>query len=855
MYKINNKSTIKLLAGKSFAANRNRNLIAIIAIALTAILFTSLFTVGMGTLETFQRQTIRQSGGDGHAALKYINDEQYHAIKNHPLIDKISYNQIISASVDNPEFLKRRVEMYYMDDTAMELGLCKPTTGHKPRAEDEIIADTRTLDLLGVPHKIGARVPLAYTIKGQQVKTDFVLAGYWESDPVFNVGFALVSKAYVNAHSRELAYTYKNNGDISGAINSYIMFKNTWNMDKKLHRIVSDSGYILGDNKAPNYIAGNVNWAYLSSNYTGEPTTIAGLLAAILLIIFTGYLIIYNIFQISVIKDIRFYGLLKTIGTTSKQIRQIINRQALLLAIIGIPVGLILGFLIGRALVPVIVASSNYDANAGISVSLNPVIFIASALFALITVYISTRKPGRMAAGVSPVEAVRYTEGSGYKMKNFKKSTSGARIQRMALANLGRNKRRTVLVVVSLSLSLILLNAVFTLSRGFDMDKYLSKFTDTDFLIGHANYFNHNHFRFSEDGLSESFIAAAKSQPGFKEGGRLYYNIYVGQCSIDYDYLASGKYDQKGIDAQGYPINLAKDGKPMLDLYGLEQLPLERLEIVAGEKDKKVLLEKLKSGKYILEGLDTDDYENVKPDSAHFAIGDNITINVDGKSHSYELLAQVKQKSYSNTNRFGNEFGFYLPAAEYLKIVERPLIMSYAFNVADGQETGMEHFLKTYTEKAEPLMHFESKLTYVKEFKQMCSMFLLIGGILSFIIGLIGLLNFINAMLTSIITRRREFAMLQSIGMTDQQLQYMLMLEGLFYALSTMVFSILAGSLFSVLFIQGVIGKLWFFSFRFTILPLLVAAPLLIMLSILISFIAYKGSNRQTIVERLRESE
>jgi len=121
-----------------------------------------------------------------------------------------------------------------------------------------------------------------------------------------------------------------------------------------------------------------------------------------------------------------------------------------------------------------------------------------------------------------------------------------------------------------MSLSLILLNTVFTLSRGFDMDRYLSKFTDTDFLIGHANYFNLEHFRFPEDELSERFIAAVRSQPGFEEGGRLYYNIHVGQCSIDYDYRASGKYDESGAAVNGSSINLARDSKPGLDLYGLE---------------------------------------------------------------------------------------------------------------------------------------------------------------------------------------------------------------------------------------------------------------------------------------------
>jgi putative ABC transport system permease protein len=857
MLKVNNKNAINLLAKKSFAANKNRNLIAVIAIAMTAILFTTLFTVGMGTVETFQHQTIRQAGGDGHAVLKYITDQQYNAVKNHSLIREISYDLMIAESVDNPEFLKRRVEMYYLDDTAMKLRFCVPTTGSKPQAENEILTDTKTLDLLGVPHKIGSKVPLNYTVKGKQVQTDFILSGYWESDPVFNAGLALVSKAYVDAHSGELVNTFKEDNSFSGVINSYIMFKNSWNMEKKLHKVISDSGYVWDNEKAPNFIASNVNWAYLSSNFTPDPTTVGAAIVATVLIIFTGYLIIYNIFQISVIKDIRFYGLLKTIGTTGKQIKRIINRQALMLSAIGIPVGLIIGFLIGRALVPVIVSTSSYDANAGVSVSLNPVIFAGSALFALVTVFVSTRKPGKVAAGVSPIEAVRYTEGGSKTGKGLKRSTNGGKIYRMALSNLGRNKLRTVLVVISMSLSLILLNTVFALSRGFDMDKFLSKSVDTDILIGHDNYFNVlERFESPEDELSESFITAVKSQPGFEEGGRLYYNIYSGQCSIDYDYRALGKYDENGIDARGFHINLAQDHKPILDLYGLEDLPLSRLEIVEGEKNKNVLMEKLKTGKYIIEGLDTDDHGNVDPDTSHFAIGDTVTINVDGESHSYELVAKAKEKFYSNTKRAGStDFVFYLPAQEYLRVVSRPVLMTYAFNVTDEKEADMERFVKTYTEKAEPLMNYQSKQTVVKEFNDFRSMILMVGGILSFIIGLIGVLNFVNSILTSIVTRRREFAILQSVGMTGKQLGGMLCLEALYYALGTILFSLVFGIFCSLVIVQDVAGNLWFFSYKFIIWPLLAAYPVLLILAFVIPFIAYCIMIRQSIVERLRETE
>ena len=192
-----------------------------------------------------------------------------------------------------------------------------------------------------------------------------------------------------------------------------------------------------------------------------------GLGCGLLLIVFTGYLIIYNIFEISIVRDIRFYGLLKTIGTTASQLRRIIRRQALLLAAVGIPIGLFLGFFSGKALVPLLMNNSSY-AGSAVSVSPNPLIFVGAALFALGTVFISTLKPGRMAGKVSPIEAVRYTESDAPKCGQ-KKSIKGAKMPRMAWSNVWRNKKRAVLVVISLALSIVLLDVVVTLSGSIDM--------------------------------------------------------------------------------------------------------------------------------------------------------------------------------------------------------------------------------------------------------------------------------------------------------------------------------------------------------------------------------------------------
>lgn len=851
MLKVNSKKAIHRLANRSFKANVSRNVIAVIAISLTAILFTSLFTVGSGMIENIQRQTMRQAGGDGMAYLKYITDEQYDDIKDHPLIDRISYNRIICDEVINDKLLKRHAEIYYMNDVGIELGFCTPTHGHKPEKENEIIMDTRAMNLLGLPEEVGAPVTLKMKIhNGKIVERDFVLSGWWEADPTFEMASIMaVSKAYMDAHIDELYNSYNKNYEMTGVINSYVMFKNSFGLESKLERIITESGYSM-DETAQNYIASNVNWSYMSSNFRLDFPTVMAIIAALALIIFTGYLIIYNIFQISVIKDIRFYGLLKTIGTTGKQVKKIIRRQALILSCIGIPIGLVAGYFIGTAIVPLIMNQSTY-AGANFTTSANPLIFIGSTAFALITVAISTAKPRRIAASVSPVEAVRYTDNTNTKKKN-RKSRGGARISGMAAANLGRNKRRTILVVISMSLSLVMFNTIYTISLGFDMNKFLSTFVETDFLVSHANMINYSYIG-EDDTVTDSMISAIEAQSGFKEGGRFFADIRDAECF-------RVKPDVR--DTHYLRVNEDNNGNYFCAVYGLEDFPLGNLKVIEGEID----YEKLKTGKYILEGVQTDDNHNPIWETSHYNIGDTVTLcNNRGNGETmadneyteyrYEVMAKVEVNTFTNSCRSGFDYSYYLPAEVYKTMVQNPGTMSYVCNVEDGSESAMDVFLQNYTENVEPTMAYSSRQTKANEFKDMQNMVLIVGGVLSLIIGLIGVLNFINSMLTSILTRKREFAMLQSIGMTSKQLRKMLMAEGLMYTASAGAVSLALGVGVSSMLANTVAKSLWFFSYQFTLLPLIITIPILLIIGILLPMPVLKSVEKQSIVDRLRETE
>ena len=847
----NNGAVVKKLSGRYFKASKSRNMIAIIAIILTTILFTTIFTLGSGLMDTVHDQNIRKAGGDGQVVLSYISDEVYNDVAGNPLIDRIAYTKAVSYQLKNPGLKRWRSDLWYMDDTALEFARYTPTTGRRPEAENEIIADTKTLDALGVPARVGETVSLTYEVKGKSYTIDFTLCGFWETDSLSNIGRLIVSKAFVDAHSDVLTYTYPVDNDYSGVVSAYVMFRGKGDIEARLHQLLSETGYTCdtmgGSKENDNYVIARVSPAYQSGALTDNPAMLISGIIGALLIIVTGYLIIYNIFQISVIQDIQSYGQLKTLGTTKRQIRRLINRQAFRLSFIGIPIGLLVGFFVGRALVPFLMNGTVYTADAGTKVTANPLIFIGSSAFALFTVFVSVRKPAKIAGAVSAIEAIRYTENDtaafGKRRAKDKKSTHGAKLHFMALANLGRNRRRTVLVIVSMTLSLVLLNTVFTLSGGFDIDKYIAKFMDTDFVISNAEFFQYQVEKGEQD-LSDTFIEAVRQNSSFEDGGRLY-SSWMLEEPFSTEHNAFFSY------------NKDLNGNPFVRLYGADDFLLNGMEVIEGTID----LEKLKTGEYILLSVDCND-DGTVIENPNISVGDTVRINhlkaeelstTITDSYDFIIMAKVRANENTATTRNTGEARFYLPTEIFLPLCDNPHLVSFPFDVKEGAEAEMAEFLNSYIDSVEPGMDFESRATYTSSFDDLTSLIITIGGALSIIIGIIGIANFVNSVLTSVITRKKEFAMLQSIGMTGKQLKRMLSFEGLYYAVGTIITSLVLGILFSVVIVRGISSGIWFFTYQFVMWPMLVIYPFLILLTVAIPALLYRQIAKDSIIERLRQ--
>ncbi len=879
---VKNRKCIRKLSWRSLWASRKRNIIAITAIALTALLFTSLFTIVMSMNSSYEMYTFRQVGGYCHGTFKEVTEEQIKKISAHSNVKAVG-KRINIGYMDSGIFAKAPAEVSFMDDNCTEWSFAAPTVGQEPQGKNEITMDTYALKLLGVAPELGADIELTYTVGSLSAtpyeKTDtFTLVGWWEYDDISPVHYINVSEEY----AKEIEAEAISKGLEPFRIDLNVMMASGINIRSQMEQVDLDLGYAWDETGEGELVRIGVNWGYTSSQLgeSMDAATLLAIVAFLALVIFTGYLIIYNIFQISVTGDIRFYGLLKTIGVTPRQLRRMIRQQAMFLCIVGIPAGLLLGYGVGASLTPVVMARTSFGAGVS-TVSTSPLIFFASALFALITVFLSCSRPGKIASKVSPVEATKYTET--VKSKKKRRTTRGAKVYQMAFANLGRNKRKTVLVVISLSLSVVLLNLLVTFTGGFDMEKYLAKQTCADFIVSSTDYFrvNRSESYISQEQMEqiEANTSPALSGCGYKLTGYLPYGWMSEEHWLqDMMHYRSEENAKALLEQQHRRDKLVSQDA---SIEGLDEALFEKLTVIAGDISPMFQEDSNAIAVVVL----TDDYGNVSNLDFYPPVGSIQTITYIDEGHyteirtgnlsdentspeyifqpsashdvDYTVCAYVTVPHSMSFRYYSTGYSFVLPIEKLNHDSQQESIpMFYLFDVPDDMaEASAENYLADLTADDLSGLMYESKATLRAEFKGYQNMFLLLGGLLCAIIGLVGVLNFFNAIMTGILSRKREFAVLQAVGMTNKQLKTMLVYEGLYYALSSALSAFVLSFVINPLVGNLLENLFWFFSARFTILPVLLAMPIFALLGWLIPCMMYDNAAKCSVVEQLRDAQ
>ena len=875
----NNKAVIKKLANRSFRSNKMRNVIAVIAIALTTFLFTAVLTIGMGAKGTLEYNMAKMIGTGADALVQGLSEEQFQQLKENSMFEKVGCWVPIEIMTNTNRIF---AEIDYADQPQLELRMQTPRTGSAPQKANEVLVSANILKDLNIEEKIGAEIPIELKARqsGQIYHFDMVVSGIYDT-PNEKSESVIVSKAFLEENAEMMSDIAQ--GRVGcGIYTADVVMRDNYMVKDRISELVRNIGGNPDDANAANAIRVAPN--PIVSNESGLMMwLVAGVFGV--LFMFCGYLLIYNVFEIAVTNDIRQYGLLRTVGTTSKQIKRLVNRQALYLFLIGTLLGLIFGTLLGRSILPAAFRIFAVDYSGGnIEVGTLPYLgIIAGAiLFSGLTVYISTRKSVKKASRVSPIEAIRYVEKDTVSIKR-KKIDAGAVIPRMAKANLQRNKRRTVFIVISLTLSIVLLNSVFIFSGSFDEDAYIEKHTRSDFMVyspgiqaAFGNDFGHN------SAVPEKAVEEIKAQPGVTNEAYLYRNTFEDDhvsCDWGTPYVVDNTNKEQrmvpehlnlGVYQTGTERDsavLTADNHPLGNVYGFSENILNKMDIIEGETDLSVLKEKLWNGNNVILMAQYGDKGKLAggADSSFYrglSVGDTIQFYENGTpTEEFTIIAKVAATKGettltgggSNISQIIDSPLIYMSEKKFKEIYETPTLYGFLFDVEEQYQQEMENHLAQDTD-----VSYTSILTMKATVSSVKNVVLLIGGVIGAIFALVGLINFINLVMTNIITRRHEFATMQSIGMTKKQLRKMIISESFSYVLlAGIVGTLAAGALGMTLvkaFVQNGPTSLMM-TFQMTLLPVLIMLALFLVLAFIVPVVALRLFNNRSVVERLRVNE
>lgn len=836
----NNNEVIKRISRRSLKSNKIRNTFAIIAIILTTFMLASVFSIGVSFAKNYKVMQLRMQGSIATTMLPNPTEKQIEKIKELNIFKSIGSEINVGQIVDKDlEKNKISISMKYNDENYWEeqrRQCVSDVKGNYPTKENEIMISIKSLEFLGSKNiKLGDKIKLSYKIKEDIKEEEFIISGIY-TDYAFTQGngLMLVSKEFVNNNKLSL----QDDGILCMSVKGKY---------KETSPKILKENIIL--NKGQEFIY-NYELYGDSLEYIINGVLLVGII--VLFIIVSGYLLIYNVIYISVIKDINFYGLLKTIGTSPKQIKKIVRGQVFRLSIIGIPIGLFMAALVSFGLVPLTISNffDGYASNIMPNeVSFNPIIFILTTLFSFLTVILSCRKPAKIASSISPIEAMRYVGSEQGKKKVSRKSTNGGKLYKMAWYNVFRDKKRATIVFLSLFMGIITFLSVNTFVKSVHVQNYINRYLSNDFelqdntLRGSLTNDNIRYLRNIEGVKSLNVDKAAYMKIDFSN------DIF---SSLMEEQLKNEGLEQSEINSSLKQLKEDKDfSYSWID--GVDDYVIERYNETA--KDK-IDLEEFKKGKIVLIEMAFGKHFNY--DKFKQLDGKSLVLNSkDGDKKEESIIKLINDdEAIFNGRGLPRKVGMPLiyMSSSILENLNKEIINYFvSINVNEEYGPSIKEKLESFSRKYE--LEFTAKTERIKEFSNMHMTINVLGGGASVILLLIGLLNFINVMITGVNSRIKELSIMESIGMTKKQVKKMLTIEGLYYAGITTVFISTIGMaiVYGVAILSKKIAD--YAVFVFPTVPLLILIINIFIVCLVTPSIVFKSSSKKNITERIREME
>lgn len=823
LFKNNARATIKTIGKRSFAANKSQNRLIAIAAVIVIVLITATCSVFFNLQNFNALQDLKEKGTTTDVVLTDPTDAQIELLQGNDQVRAplyVSYK--MGRLIGNTGQAGLNISMYAEENwDTWSKTLYSDFQGNYPTNANEVLMSTWLLKRLGIDPEIGTKIVLSVAwgdMDTAQSET-FVLSGYYTDTSYIDT--ASKQKIFV---SPELLTQHEVQAEKIG-------FSFTpGDFQKKFHRIAEQLQ--ISERQALTVLGGQ------TFQLSSQNTKIA--LAVILFFMLDGFLIIYNINTISVTKDIQFYGTLKTIGTTPKQLKRIMYDRMRRILLIALPIGLLLGSIITQGIVPFILGSI---LDGFSHAEFHFMIPVASSLFSCIMIFLSFSMTARKVKAISPIAALRYTENSGKPKKGH--GNFHTKLHWMGFRNAFRQPKKALLVIGTFFLSSIAFLLCMTVLSSLSLDEYIDYNTTHDISL--YNHMSRASFSTQEE---QSFTPEMVAQLQELEGVDSFSMTKVVPIYEQYSEAVYGDWLKIKNDFEQSNGLEAADPQMWIDtpkatfwslLIGVDS---ETITAYNQSADVPIDIERFENGDFLLA---TD------MNGAGLHIGENITFSIMDTDQQFQLPigGQIPLE------RDGMNGG----AAPWLiisnKVIDeyRQDAIIYSIKI-DGSFEYEQSLLDGVIDLTGnvPAISRTSKIELSESLKEIKQAISGLSAFLTIVLFTIGILNFVNTMSVNILSRQKEFATLEAIGATQKQVRTMLTWEGIWYFIFTLALSITVGSAADIFIFSIIKESLGFGTFQYPAIQILLYMLLSLFLCICIPKTIYKKVGINSIVQRLRNN-
>ena len=814
------------LSVKDLKLNKKRSIVIIIGI----ILSTALICGVAGLVTSFQKtfvETAKKNQGNYHTIfydvpkdeLKYI--EENRGVKDYYLSEGIGYSYLPNVTVTTSTGAEEKpyVNIIAMDNKFLNNMAIELKDGRLPENDEEIVVSARINQKFKTNYKVGDTI----TLNVGELKEDlsdtneiinttpktYKIVGIINRptttiEPYEAEWFTVITKMQTIKKQANIAvlytspYDYKKNTEY---INKMIEVKEGENVDKSeltifngLDKFYKSYKYKIEINKdLLSYEGASLDDITLKIIYR-----LGAFIMGIVLV--SSVFVIRNGFAISITERLKQYGMLSSIGATKKQIKKSVYFEGFILGIIGIPLGILSGVFAIYILVNVVnyILKDYVSSGSLLTYSMSWVAIVVSVIVSIVTIWLSCRRSAKKASKITPIEAIRSSEDVKLKAKKIKCPKIITKIFKtggeIAYKNLKRSKKKYRTTVISIIVSVVIFIAISSfIQYGFKMSN--SYYTEKNYnyvVYAYTTASNEDKEKFAEEQAKNyKMLTDISNLPDIGEFSINKTNAF----EINMDEKHESELTDYGKDVKARYEEPEEDGKKIdtINVISLSKDVYKRyLKKIGGN------YETYKEGAILIDNNITYDEKGKRIQGSMYIWkkGDTVTGKINDKEYNIKIVAKTEERPNGVENLY-NTHAYFIVSEEFINKTGYISASLYTqSNDTEKLDKEIEQYKKENNLTNSNLNTFNMEESIKAENAIVLVISIFLYGFIG-VITLIGITNIFNTITTNMNLRKKEFAMLKSIGMTKKEFNRMIRLESIFYGVKSLIIGIPIGIVLS----------------------------------------------------------